>query len=110
MKEFIIALLIVFIIYKTVEITYDMINGIIQSKKWSKIKNEIVEYLKTLGKSEVIGYSNVTDTWEAQIITTTYEIDNNIEKLFGYSFRVKRLNKVFDWKKDGNVLIYKVSS
>ena len=110
MKEFIIALLIVFVIYKTVEITYDMINGIIQSKKWSKTKNEIVEYLKTLGKSEVIGYSNDADTWEAQIIMETYEIEKNIETLFGYSFAAKRLHKVFDWKKDGNVLVYKVSS
>lgn len=110
MKGIIIAFIILGVICITTSVVYDIINDIIQSNKWVKTKNEIVEYLKTLGKSEVIGYSNVTDTWEAQIIMTTYEIEKNIEKLFGYSFRAKMLHKVFDWKKDGNTLIYKVSS
>lgn len=110
MKEIIIVFIILGAICITTKIIYDMINGIIQSKKWSKIKNEIVEYLKTLGKSEVIGYSNDTDTWEAQIIMETYKIEKNIETLFDYSFAAKRLHKVFDWKKEGNTLVYKISS
>jgi len=108
MKELIIGFIIAGAIWITTSVVYDIISGIIQSKKWSKTKNEIVEYLNTLGKSEVIGYSN--DVVEAQIIMSYHEIEKNMEKLFVYSWKAINLNKVFYWKKDGNTLIYKISS
>ena len=109
MKEFIIGVIIAIGIYKITEITFDLVDNIIKSNKWSKTKNEIVEYLKTLGKSEVIGY--LDNVCEAKIIMTGNEIKQNIEKLFYYSWSAIRLHKVFDWKiEDGNVLVYKISA
>lgn len=108
MKEFIIGVIIAIGIYKITEITFELVDNIIKSNKWSKTKNEIVEYLKTLGKSEVIGYSD--NVCEAKIIMTGNGINKNIEKLFGYSLVAKMLDKVFDWKiEGGNVLVYKIT-
>lgn len=108
MKGIIIAFIILGGIWITTSVVYDIINGIIQSKKWSKTKNEIIEYLKTLGNSEVVGYSD--NVWEAQIIMTKNEIEKNIKTLFAYSWAAIRLHKVFDWKIDGNTLIYKITA
>ena len=107
MKEFIIGIIIAIGIYKITELVFDLVDNIIKSKKWTKTKNEIVEYLKTLGKSEIIGYSD--NVCEAQIKMTEDELKKNIETVLGYSWAAKRLGKVFDYKKEGNTLVYKIS-
>ena len=107
MKEFIIGIIIAIGIYKITELVFDLVDNIIKSNKWAKTKNEIVEYLKTLGKSEIIGYSD--NICEAQIKMTEDELKKNIETLLGYSWAAKRLGNVFDWNINYNVLVYKIT-
>lgn len=94
-------LIVIFCVINIIGIIIEMIMGICKSHRWSKLKNEISEYLKTIGEAKVIGFegNNIVESIDF------HEKYINLTKLTQFSIDAKLCDRVFEWKvKDDNLI------
>ena len=99
-------LIVIFCSIWIIRIIIDIIIGICKSHRWSKLKNEISEYLKTIGEAKVIGFegNNIVES----IDFPHKNIDSTI--LTQFSIDAKLCDRVFEWKIIDMKLIFMFTS
>lgn len=101
MKEFIIWLIIIFCSLCVIGTIIDIIMDINKSRRWSVLKKQISEYLKTIGEAKVIGFegNNLVESIDF------HETFINLTTLTQFSIDAKLCDRVFEWKvKDDNLI------
>lgn len=104
MKEFIIWLIIIGCALCVIRTIIDVIMDICKSHRWSILKNQISEYLKTIGEVKVIGFegNNIVESIDFHP-SNQKNIDLTI--LTQFSIDAKLCDRVFEWKvKDDNLI------
>lgn len=104
MKQFIIWLIIIFCALCVIGTIIDIIMDISKSRRWSVLKKQISEYLKTIGEAKVIGFEG-NNLVESINFHPSNLKNIDLTTLTQFSIDAKLCDRVFEWKvKDDNLI------
>lgn len=97
-------LIVIFCALYIIRTIIDIIMDICKGHRWSILRNEILEYLKTIGEAKVIGFegNNIVESIDFH---PSKQKNIDLTKLTQFSIDAKLCDRVFEWKvKDDNLI------